>query len=633
MWRRAVAIGALSLLPVLSSTPSTYPQAAAAQSRSVRATVSQVSGTPTELIAEVPVTPALTAGYARNLFVDSRAQDKDSRGCSRQSRLLLAKSDAAPSVLRNCVLRGGVWTLANGEIVRGSSHVSVIGVLDTPTAWAHGAYGWTASQRRAFANVSVVAVPRQSTTSGATRVPRSLLATVLADEPGNVCREMQLVVRALVSWGLSVDSSTRSDLIKHAQMCPDEELIIQFKNTTTRVPPAGASNPYAATGNSQAPAGPTSIMQASAGRVIGSELFGLHIPPSTGLSPPVRHGYVRLWDSDVGWNAIQPRSGTFVWRTFDSVVEAAEDAGSKVEYVLGPTPSWAGDVSTDPPRRMSDFRTYVEAVVDRYGDRIDAIEVWNEPNLQNYYTGTAAELVEMTKIVKSVVKRAGARTDVLAASTTTRTTGSFYNFYTAYLRGLRAAGWPIDGFAFHSYPRASGTPADRIGAVTMFKAMLSFAGAPKLPVYETEINYGLAGQDEPHRSIEGANARGYLAQTFIDAVRSGIQSVDWYLWTRTDFPLLGIQLNSTTPETIHAWNWTYDLLVGSSLRSCADQGAASVCAFTRNGDDFALAYSATGDEASLDVPASLTVQCDMRENCSAIADSTVRVGIEPLLLR
>ena len=58
-----------------------------------------------------------------------------------------------------------------------------------------------------------------------------------------------------------------------------------------------------------------------------------------------------------------------------------------------------------------------------------------------------------------------------------------------------------------------------------------------------------------------------------------------------------------------------------------------MCAFTRNGEDFALAYSATGEEASLDVPTSLTVQCDMRQNCSAITDSTVRVGIEPVLVR
>lgn len=627
MWRRVGAIGAAVAI-VASVSPAA---ASASQPISAKATAIQVSGTPTELIADIPVTPALNAGYARNLFVDPNR--KDSRGCSRQGRLLIAKSDSPPTVLRNCVLRGGVWTLASGQIVKGSSQVSIIGVIDTPTAWAHGAYGWTAKQRRAFADVSVVAAPRNVSTSGSVRVPRSLLATVLADEPGNVCRELHLVVRALVSWGLSVDSRVRRELFKHARMCPDDEVVIELKNTTTRVPAAGANNPYAATGNSQALAGPSSILNAAAGKVISPDLFGLHIPPSTGLNPPVRHGYVRLWDSDVGWNAIQPRSGTFVWRTFDSVVAAAEASGAKVEYVLGPTPSWAGDLSTDPPRMMSDFRAYVEAVVDRYGDRIDAIEIWNEPNLQNYYTGTATELVEMTKIVSNVVRRAGVRTDVLAASTTTRTTGSFYNFYTAYLTGLRKAGWPIDGFTFHSYPRASGTPADRIGAVTMFKAMLTFAGAPRLPVYETEINYGLAGQDEPHRTIEGANARGYLAQTFIDAVRSGIESVDWYLWSRTDYPLLGVQLNSTTPETIEAWNWTYDLLVGSSLRSCADQGAASVCAFTRNGEDFALSYSATGELASLDLPSSFTTRCDMRDACVAINDSTVIVGIEPILMR
>lgn len=163
--------------------------------------------------------------------------------------------------------------------------------------------------------------------------------------------------------------------------------------------------------------------------------------------------------------------------------------------------------------------------------------------------------------------------------------------------------------------------------------MLVLARASNLPIYETEINYGLAGQDDPHRDIVGASARGCLAQTFIDAVRSGVRSVHWYLWTRANYPLLGIQLNPSTPGTVAAWNWTYDQLVGASLLSCAGEGAASVCGFARGGRDFALAYSATGEPAALAVPKALTIRCDMGGSCANVVDSMVTVGIEPILLR
>lgn len=159
---------------------------------------------------------------------------------------------------------------------------------------------------------------------------------------------------------------------------------VWLANTRTRVPPVGANNPYAASRNFAALAGTQSVLDAQPGPVITSELFGIHVPPSQGLNPPVRHGYVRLWDSDVGWDAIQPKSGTFLWKTLDAVVEA---------------------------------------VVDRYGDRIDAFEVWNEPNLQSYFTGTAQEMVDMTRVVAAAVRSARVNTRVLEASTTTRTTG------------------------------------------------------------------------------------------------------------------------------------------------------------------------------------------------------------------
>lgn len=177
MHRRRVACGVLALVvPAGGVTTSAHAAPAGA-----------VSGTPTELIAALPLTPALTAGYARKLFVDPRtAAARDSRGCNRQGRLLIARADSAPRVYSRCTLRGGVWTLDNGGTALDSSQVEMIAVIGTPTAWAHGAYGWTDAQRRAFANASMAPSARVSwsVTAGTRTAPRSVLTTVPAGSPG-----------------------------------------------------------------------------------------------------------------------------------------------------------------------------------------------------------------------------------------------------------------------------------------------------------------------------------------------------------------------------------------------------------------------------------------------------------------
>ncbi len=162
--------------------------------------------------------------------------------------------------------------------------------------------------------------------------------------------------------------------------------------------------------------------------------------------------------------------------------------------------------------------------------------------------------------------------------------------------------------------------------------MLALAKAPALPIWDTEVNYGLGGLDEPQRDITGAEAQGYLSQTFIDAARYGVTQVDWYLWFPTYYKLLGIQTNPGTTETNAAWLWTHDQLVGSSLRACSSEGSAVVCGFSQGSSSFALAYSSDGSAVSVKVPARLSTQCDIDGRCTPITDGTVTVGIRPIRL-
>jgi hypothetical protein len=213
-----------------------------------------------------------------------------------------------------------------------------------------------------------------------------------------------------------------------------------------------------------------------------------------------------------------------------------------------------------------------------------------------------------------------------------RTDTIVYPFFSEYLTRLAALGWPVDGYAVHTYPRASGGPAERAIAIAQFKQMLTLAGAPNKPIWDSEINYGLGGVQEPKRDITGAQAAGYISQTFIDSVRLGVEYVDWYLWFPGNYDLLGIQLNPTTTETNAAWTWTHQQLVGASLTACANSGPAVVCGFERAGQRYALAYSPTGESVDVGVPASVKTQCTMNGECKPVTGGIVTVGVKPIRL-
>jgi uncharacterized protein YjbI with pentapeptide repeats len=86
------------------------------------------------------------------------------------------------------------------------------------------------------------------------------------------------------------------------------------------------------------------------------------------------------------------------------------------------------------------------------------------------------------------------------------------------------------------------------------QAVLNVGDLWMLPIWDTEVNYGLAGpgiipgvgwSDE-----QGAQLMGY---TFADSAALGIDNTFWYQFTARPFDLLGVQMTPETPATLSAW--------------------------------------------------------------------------------
>ena len=370
-------------------------------------------------------------------------------------------------------------------------------------------------------------------------------------------------------------------------------------------------------------------------------LFGIHAPPDTGSAPKVNYGYLRLWDSAVSWADLNPSKGVYNWTKLKQALDSPIAQGREVMYVLGNTPAWAGDGSpSSAPKDVNDVYDFVKALCGQAGGRITTYEAWNEGNLQTFWTGTQEQLAQVTKQVRRALTDCPNGGNVVAASTGTRAEGAFVTNYDAYLKELNKLGWPIDGYAVHSYPSASGGPAERLDGVAQFKTMLAVNGAPVKPIYDSEVNYGLAGLGQNHIDLDPATSGAYISRTFIDSVRYGIDHVYWFLWTPAYYNKLGIQLNPTTANENLAWDQTYSWLVGSRMQRCSDANPQSdpttvvtLCQLTTaSGGNMTLAWT-NGKTVILDTTGLGNDLASLDGKTARITGNSVSVGPSPISIR
>jgi hypothetical protein len=571
-----------------------------------------VSGDLLELLDAIPVLPRMDIGYRRSAFPNLRAQAGE-----RKSRR------AVPVFLPRSV-------------------------------WAAGAYGWTDEQRarvgRALPDGSVsvdsvvvdsviAPMPIASPRISMSRARASRYLQECASLTSLICifdylprrDRPQAAIQILIAatyWRLAMDAEEEQNLRRWLTgrwaLEPDTVLSVNTADT---------------------PRLPTTYEAPGSGRRVEPQMFGLLAPPDTGSIPQVPYYSLRLWDSGVSWPDLQPTPGRIRWKLLDEAIAFAELQGREVLLTLGPVPKWASAEPDRPNEGWGEgaggpltaegeraFVAYVNAVLDRYGNRIDALEAWNEANLPSFWRGTPDKMAELTRIVYDAVQERGLDIDVYAASATTRVAGSIYRFFPSYLKGLEERGWPVDGYSVHAYPDADGNASDMAGLVAQFKAYLAIANAPDKPIANTELNYGLAGPgDKPHRDIPRKFSEAWVTRTFLDSIRLGLDSTYWFAWTPQYYGQLGIQLNPSTPDTIRAWQTFYDWVVGATYLGCSEPGGGVLCEFVSDdGERFWIGYA---DKATVvDAPAGITQTCELVGRCTPPLGTKVVLAPRPVRL-
>ncbi|WP_027005728.1 cellulase family glycosylhydrolase [Conexibacter woesei] len=209
----------------------------------------------------------------------------------------------------------------------------------------------------------------------------------------------------------------------------------------------------------------SSTASASAKTLVGIQGIGpAHLSSDIVTAKRAHLGAIRV---QAFWAAIEPDgAGSYdqgELSQLDQTVDRAARSGLKVILFADGTPCWAssaprkgncsGSTSSAvyryPPSDPQTFAAFSKFLVQRYGAKLGAYEVWNEPDHSNelYWAGPdkVAKYVALDKAVYPAVKQVAPKLPVLA--------GSFVGSNGAWLQAMYTVGIKgfYDGLAVHFY--------------------------------------------------------------------------------------------------------------------------------------------------------------------------------------
>ena len=205
------------------------------------------------------------------------------------------------------------------------------------------------------------------------------------------------------------------------------------------------------------------------------------------------------------WAYREPLNGFFDWSHSDLVLDHAQRQGLAVVARLGFVPEWARPADSAssylPVENYPAFAAYVQAFVNRYGDRVAAIIIWNEPNLALEWgfqpIDPAGYTALLTVAYAAVQESDYPDTPVLggALAPTLAPPGSDQALDDLlFLQGMleAGAGEVMDGLAVHAYGwifPADDPPDPQVinfRRTELVHQLLVERGYPELPIYITE---------------------------------------------------------------------------------------------------------------------------------------------------
>jgi xylan 1,4-beta-xylosidase len=254
-----------------------------------------------------------------------------------------------------------------------------------------------------------------------------------------------------------------------------------------------------------------------------------------------------LLSDDLGTLVCEEGTLRYAFYNADAICDAllAMHVRPFVELSFMPTPlatgsrtvfSYAGNVT--PPKSLSAWQTLIHRLVSHWVDRYGRseveqwlFEVWNEPNLQSFWTGTQAEYFALYQATATAIKRVA---DTLRVGGPATADDGWVKPFVDY---CHAGEVPLDFVSTHHYPTdAFGRPGDDTEAqlaashrsVLRDRARATHALVGDRPLFYTEWSTSSNSRDPLH---DDPYAAAVVVKTMLEA-RGLVTGYSW--WTFSD---------------------------------------------------------------------------------------------------
>lgn len=268
---------------------------------------------------------------------------------------------------------------------------------------------------------------------------------------------------------------------------------------------------------------------------------------------------VRTVRTQLSWRDVELEQGVWTWDEMDGRIDPLAEQGFEVLGILTLPAPWAQERPNEGlvPRNLNlpwnhpdnYWGQYVYNTVFHYRGRIQHYEVWNEPDLDQYWEGDAHQYYQLLRIAYRAIQAADINATVLMAGMELGQDPEFFQTVVR-LAAEDPTGPNFDAISIHSYSNTEWV-YERTRST---RALLDGYGFVNVPIWITETNIPLWGEGSaPSIPSTGyatqEEASWYVVEAFANALAAGAERVMIFRLHDERIPIpFGMVRNSGEPR-------------------------------------------------------------------------------------